>query len=62
MTLPEKIIRSKEVTKPLVRGIIKYDYTFSKEMKEKQLQAKKDLNLRNYKEKDEAVNQLQQTL
>ena len=50
------------VGNPLVRGIVKCDYTYDKEMKEKQLQAKKNLNLRKHKEKDEAANRLQQTL
>ena len=51
--LKEEIRRSREVTQPLTKHIIKKDHTYSSEMRANQLQARKEVKAKKRKEKEE---------
>ena len=61
-TLSAMIMTSKDITEPLVKGILTDNYTYNKEIREKQLQAQKEHKTRKRKETEDAAKLLQQTL
>ena len=61
-TLSAMIKTSKDITEPLVKGILTGNYTYNKEIREKQLQAQKEHKTRKRKETEDAAKLLQQTL
>ena len=60
--LKEEIRRSREVTQPLTKHIIKKDHTYNSEMRANQLQARKEVKAKKRKEKEEEADLVTQTL